>query len=286
MNDDAGQARTRFDRPIFIVSTPRSGSTLLFETMEKGPGLYTAGSESHGRIEMVPGLFPGHRGWDSNRLDAVDATPERIEILARNFLADLADREGAGPTDRFRMLEKTPKNALRVPFFAAAWPDSVFVYLYRDVRETLASMMEAWQSPKFKTYPRLPGWAGPPWSLLLVPGWRELQPLSLQEIVARQWTITTEILLHDLEAMSSGRVKAVRYSELLANPQDVMERLTASLDLSWDVSLGSQLPLSKTTVSQPGKDKWRRFEKEITSVFPVVAEADARARSFVDARSV
>ena len=33
---------SRFDRPLFIVWTPRSGSTLLFETLGQAPGLYLA----------------------------------------------------------------------------------------------------------------------------------------------------------------------------------------------------------------------------------------------------
>lgn len=284
--EEAAQARARFDRPVFIVSTPRSGSTLLFETLEQAPGLFTTGTESHGRIERVPGLFPGQRGWDSNRLTAEDATPERVEMLAQGFLPDLADRDGAPPAGpRFRMLEKTPKNALRVPFFAAAWPDSLFVYLYRDVRQTLASMLEAWRSNRFKTYPRLPGWERPLWSLLLVPGWRELNGRPLPEIVARQWAITTCILLDDLEALNAERVKAVDYAELLATPQPVVERLAAALDLGWDRPLGDRLPLSKTTVSEPGADKWRRWEREIEAVMPIVADADVRARQFAKARA-
>jgi hypothetical protein len=91
-----------------------------------------------------------------------------------------------------RVLEKTPKNALRVPFIDRVFPQAHFVYLYRDVRETLASMIEAWQSGRFVTYPELPDWRGPPWSLLLVPGWRELAGKPVAEIVAAQWQATTD----------------------------------------------------------------------------------------------
>src|SRR3569623_2081551 len=36
-----------FDRPIVVLSPPRSGSTLLFETLARAPGLYTNGGDSH-----------------------------------------------------------------------------------------------------------------------------------------------------------------------------------------------------------------------------------------------
>jgi len=277
--------RELFDRPIFLVSTPRSGSTLLYETLEKAPGLFSIGEESHRIIEGIPGLAPSQRSWLSNQLVAHDASTERAEQLAASFYLDLRDRDGLRPNGRVRMLEKTPKNALRVPFIDAVWPDSEFVYLYRDVRETLYSMMEAWRSGSFRTYPGLPGWPDGSWSLLLVPGWQQLKRMSLPEIVAHQWTITTEILLDDLERLPKSRVQAIDYGSFVDSPQAEIDRILAGLGVGWDRQLGSTLPLSKTTVSQPDRQKWRRAEQAIQSVWPIVEKADARARKFLAERS-
>jgi len=273
--------RERFDRPVFIVSTPRSGSTLLFETLAQAPGLHTVGGESHWLIEDIPAFSPAARGWGSNRLTATDAAPAPVELLARAFYAELRDRDGRPAEVRVRMLEKTPKNALRVPFFDAAWPDALFVYLYRDVRETLSSMIEAWLSGAFRTYPQLPGWTGHPWSLLLVPSWQQLNSRPLPEIVAEQWAITTETLLDDLAALPRERLRALVYRDFVASPQPVAEALAQSLGLEWDRQLGP-LPLSKTTVSQPRADKWRAIEPVIEAVLPIVEKADLRARAFVE----
>jgi hypothetical protein len=274
--------RELIDRPIFIVSSPRSGSTLLFETLSRAPGLYATGTESHGLIESIPGLTPRARNWSSNRLTAEDARPETVEALARDFYERLMDRELRAADGGVRMLEKTPKNALRVPFFNAIWPDARFVYLYRDPRETLSSMMEAWRSGGFRTYPGLPGWTGAPWSLLLVPGWQELIGKPLIEVVAHQWAITTRALLQDLKELSPEQVYAVNYADLVSGPQETMEALTRFLSLGWDVQLDRQLPISKTTVSRPGRDKWRANEQLINSVLPIIADAHAEARAFVE----
>jgi hypothetical protein len=274
--------RDRFDRPVFIVSTPRSGSSLLFETLAQAPGLYTMGGESHGVIERIPGFSPAAREWSSNRLTADDAEAEPVEQLARSFYEHLVDRSGGLPEGRVRMLEKTPKNALRVPFFDAAWPDALFVYLYRDARQTLSSMIEAWVSGRFRTYPRLPGWEGLAWSLLLVPGWQRLNGRPIPQIVAGQWAITTNLLLDDLAKIPRERLRGAVYAEFLASPQSTMERLTASLDLAWDRPLTFDLPLSRHTVSRPSADKWRAIEEVIESIWPAVEEADARARAFVE----
>lgn len=273
--------RNQFDRPIFIVSTPRSGSTLLYETLEQAPGLHSIGDESHKLIENIDGLAPPQRNWSSNRLTEEDATPDRSEQLAEAFYRKLKDREGRYADGRARMLEKTPKNAVRVPFFNAVWPDSEFIYLYRDVRETLYSMMEAWHTGRFRTYPGLPGWRGPSWSMVLIPDWQQLSGMQLPQIVAHQWAITTEILLSDLERLDAGRVHAVDYQAFLASPQDEIKRIAGRVGLSWDRELADTLPLSKTTVSRPNRDKWRSIEPVIQSILPIVRRADERARAFL-----
>ncbi len=274
-------ASALFDRPVFIVSSPRSGSSLLFLTLADAPGAFTIGGESHALIEGVPGLHPVQRGWASNALTTADATSALGEDLPRRFYATLRDRNGRPPAGRVRMIEKTPKNSLRVPFLDAIFPNAIFVYLYRDPRETLASMIEAWRTGRFSTYPRLPGWSGLPWSLLLVPGWRDLIGRPLPEIVARQWAITTDILLGDVAALSPERVRAVSYATLVAEPQATMRALAASLDLGWDKALDAALPHSPTIVTPPRPDKWRDQTQAIEGVLPIVARADHAARVFL-----
>jgi hypothetical protein len=260
-----------FDRPLMIVCPPRSGSTLLFETLEQSPDVFTVGGESHRLIESVAGLRPEAHGFDSNRLDTTDATPANVAEVRARFLGALRDREGRPPrSDRLpvRLLEKTPKNSLRVPFFAQAFPEARFLYLHRDPREVLSSMIEAWESMRFRTYPNLPGWSGPPWSLVLVPGWRDLIGRPLHEIVAHQWAATTAMLLDDLAALPAERRLLVRYDAFLANPEATVRQLCGELELAWDMVLSGDLPLSRYTVSKPEKDKWRRHEREIESVLP------------------
>jgi hypothetical protein len=270
-----------FDRPVFIVSPPRSGSTLLFETLARAPRLFTIGDESHQLIEGVPQLSPEARGFDSNRLLDGDATDAVTETLRRRFYESLRDREGRPPLpgQRVRMLEKTPKNSLRVPFLARVFPEAHFIYLYRDPRQVLSSMIEAWTSGRFRTYPHLPGWSGPAWSLLLVPGWRELIGRPLHEIVAAQWNATTQMLIDDVLALPEERRTIARYEALISDPAAEIRRLCAATALDWDEA-ELALRLSKYTVSPPDADKWRRHAAKIEAVLPSIAEQMARAERF------
>jgi uncharacterized protein (TIGR03032 family) len=272
----------RFERPIFVVAPPRSGTSLLFETLARSPSVWTVGGESHQVIESLPGLQPANRGWDSNRLTPTDATPAAAEALREAFLKELRDRDGNPPADDqngLRMLEKTPKNSLRVPFLNSVWPRSLFVYLYRDPRESLSSMISAWESGRFVTYPNLPDWPGPPWSLLLTPEWRALAGRSLPEIVADQWRKATGTLLDDLDRVEPQRVLAVSYSDLVDDPQAVVDRVCEFAQIEFDEDLPDELPLSQYTVSPPEPEKWRRHEADLAPVLADLEELDERARA-------
>ena len=273
----------RIDRPVFVVSPPRSGSTLLFETLARSPDAWTVGGESHDVFESIRPLAPAERGWDSNRLEAKDAYSDVVAFLTRNFIAKLRDRDGKRPAPGadVRLVEKTPKNALRVPFLAKAYPDARFVYLYRDPRETISSMLDAWRSGRFVTYPSLPGWAGPPWSLLLVPGWRDLPAEDLPRVVAEQWRITVETLLDDLEALEAERWCVTSYDRLLDAPQQELERLCEFCDLAWDEDLAKgALPISRHTLDSPRPEKWRRNGEQLRPVLPSVEPTALRAHRF------
>jgi hypothetical protein len=271
----------QFDRPVFIVCPPRSGSTFLFETLAQAPGVYTIGDESHQLIEGVAGLAPAKNGYASNCLAADDAWPSVVAQLRQRFLAALRDRDRRPPAGGpVRMLEKTPKNALRVPFLAAVFPEARFVYLHRDPRQVLSSMIEAWSSGRFRTYQELPDWQGPPWSLLLVPGWRRLNGLPLNQIVAAQWRTTTKMLLDELDALPPERVSIVNYDTLCREPEAEIRRLCEAVDFGWDRELDKDLPLSRYTVSKPDPDKWRRHEAEIEAIMASIQDQVDRAEAF------
>ena len=270
-----------FDRPVFIVSPPRSGSTFLFETLMQAANVFTIGDESHGLIEGIDALNPSLQGFVSNRLDGAAATPMVSAQIRSRFRAALVDRDGGQPYGApLRMLEKTPKNSLRVPFLANVFPEAQFIYLHRDVREVLASMIEAWSSGGFNTYRQLPGWSGPPWSLLLVPGWRELEGRPLHEIVAAQWQATLRILLDDLAALPNACVHVAHYAALRADPSAEIERLCNAVDFVWDRPPAANLPLSRYTLTKPDADKWRKHQREIEAMLPQLQETIALAERF------
>lgn len=276
-----------FQRPLVILSAPRSGSTLLFETLRCSDALWSIGTESHFIFNAFPQLHPALRGYESGALAAADADPELCHQMRACFLVMAQDSSGRRYLDlpanqrpqRIRLLEKTPRNALNIPFMRRLFPDLQAVFLHRDPRETIASIMEAWQTGLsgggFVTFPNLPGWSLRHWCMLLPPAWRALDGRSLAEIAAFQWHAANSTILRDLRDLGRERWLALRYRDLLDDSAATVRRIAEFAGVPFEGPLrdraSAPLPLSRTTVSAPARDKWRRHARAIEALAPVYA---------------
>jgi uncharacterized protein (TIGR03032 family) len=270
------------ERPVFIVAAPRSGSTMLFELLSRAPGFVTIGRESHGVIEGITKLSPRNRGFDSNRLTAEDADEATITELRARFLAQFQTRDDQpGLANHRFMLEKTPKNALRIPFLRAAFPGARFIYLYREPEENISSIIEAWRSGRFVTYPALPDWSGTPWSLALIPGWRELCGHPLAEIAARQWSEINSRIMADLAEVPAADWCAISYADVVANPQAAAVRLCRFAGVEWSEEVSGSLPLSRYTLTPPEPGKWRKNEEEMKPFLAPTRDLAEKARALI-----
>ena len=275
--------------PVFILSAPRSGSTLLFSLLGNSPDIWTIGGESHGLYRQFPHLMAADALFTSGVLDARHADPETIAQLRLLYLASLHNVRGEPLYDLVAhgkpwsgvFLEKTPRNALNIPFLLKVFPTARFIFLHRDPRANIASILEGWQrgaeTGQFVTYRDLPGRPGP-WCFLLPPGWQALNGASLAEIAAFQWRETNEAILRDMPATRSI---ALDYDDLIANPHAALRRLCDFCGVNMGAALENltDLPLSASTVSAPAKDKWRRFESEILALESTFTPIDMKLKT-------
>jgi uncharacterized protein (TIGR03032 family) len=178
-------------------------------------------------------------------------------------------------------LEKTPKNALRIPFLNAVFPDALFVYLYREPADSMSSIIEAWESDRFVTYRELPGWPKSDWSLLLTPGWRGLAECSLAEIAADQWARSNRQIIDDLQNIEATRWMALSYESLLENTKEQIDRICDFAGVRWDDPLDTELPMSKHTVSEPAPEKWRGRADVIEPLLPIAESLAANAKRLI-----
>ena len=281
-----------FERPVIILAAPRSGSTLLFETLTKSTDFWTIGDESHAVFEDIARFNPLMGVCDSNALSADDATPAIVAQIRHRFFQQLRNSRGQGFQSQAglvisppRLLEKTPKNALRVSLLNEIFPDALYIYLYRNPRENISSMMEAWQSGRFVTYPKLSG-RDKPWSLLLPPGWRLYNDASLEKITAFQWQAANTAILSELSRLERNRWMAVSYAQQVHDTVDTIRRICEFCDLSpagiLDSMPGGQLALSRYTLTPPAADKWHKNARVLSKVMSGLQETVNYIREVAD----
>ena len=271
-----------FDRPVIILAAPRSGSTLLFETLSESDDFWTIGGESHGMFESINRFNPLLGYCDSNALSADDATPKIIEQIRLRFLEQLRDARGrsfesvAGSAGlRPRLLEKTPKNSLRVSLLNEIFPDAFFIYLYRNPRENISSIMDAWESGRFVTYSSLLGRDGS-WSLLLPSGWQSYNNASLEDTAAFQWQSANTAIVRELGKLDRSRWMAVSFGQQVRKAAETVRSICEFCDVSPDAILDSATTreprLSRYTLTPPADDKWHKNAAALSRVLPGLRE--------------
>ena len=216
-------ARTS-NAPIFVVGTPRSGTTLLASMLGAHPRI-DCGPETLflPRLEAAdaaalldPATWPDAATDFVMSLHLQDASVAELYGRDRAAVrACLADREPsvaamlesltaarARANGKPRWAEKTPRHLLSLPAIRAAWPDAQIVRVVRDPRDVALSASRV--------------------------------PFADQSVVvnlclcARQDRIAREFFATD------GNSHVLRFEDLLADPQAVLERLCRFLGESYD----------------------------------------------------
>jgi hypothetical protein len=289
---NATNGKYPFERPVIILAAPRSGSTLLFETLTKSTDFWKIGGESHAVFESIDRFNPMMGMCDSNALSADNATPAIVAQIRLQFFQQLRNSLGQGFQSQAgpiisppRLLEKTPKNALRVSLLNEIFPDALFIYLYRNPRENISSMMDAWQSGRFVTYDKLSG-RGSPWSLLLPPGWQSYNDASLEQITAFQWRAANTAILSELSRLDRRRWMVVSYRQQAYDTVNTVKKICEFCDVSPDGILdslsGGRLPLSQYTLTAPIAEKWHKNASALSKVMSDLRETVDYIRKTAD----
>ena len=269
-----------FDRPIIILSAPRAGSTLLFETLSNNQELWHINDESHGIFESIPQLKIENNEHLSNILTKNDYSKNIehqiksgfISKLVNNYWGPYNDLSNNHKPTQIRLLEKTPKNALRIEFLSEIFPDARFIFLYRKPEANISSIIEGWKSGNFVTYPQLPNWNHQyPWSYLLPKGWQDFNELTLADIANFQYQSANQAIINELSRLESSQFTCVAYEDFIDNKYDQLKNICEFSEIPFGPKMqalanDSQLPLSRFTVDPPSPEKWKKNELEMQNI--------------------
>jgi hypothetical protein len=257
--------------PIFIIGAPRSGTSLLYAILRESRSTAHWPGEAHEVWERD--YHPALRGWGSNALDASDVDPDAARRIRRSFFLV------TGPNKR--LIDKTPRNALRVPFVNELFGDCLFVFLQRDGLDNVNSLITAWRTPRYRTYRlpephSIPGTDPDWWKFVLYPGWQEDASGPLEVVCAKQWGFSNEFALDGLAPVPERRRITVRYEDLVEQPEEEVGRVVSFLGLPYEEAVRTRARETHSKpiniVTPPERGKWRRENPvEIESIADLIA---------------
>ena len=259
------------DRPIFVIGAPRSGTSLLFSILRASPELRHWPGEAHEVWEAD--YHPALRGWSSNALDGTDLDEPSADRIRRSFFLVAGGKK--------RLIDKTPRNSLRVDFIEALFPDAHYVFLQRDGRDNVNSLINAWRTPRYRTYelPRphsIPGVDPKWWKFVLYPGWKADTAEPVEVVAARQWHISNDHALASGRRVDPRRWVVIRYEDLVDDPVAEIGRVMHALDVPLDEPVRAKAAALSSTpvnvVTPPERGKWRKENPgEIAAILPLIA---------------
>jgi hypothetical protein len=202
--------------PIFILSSARSGSTLLRILLDTHPEIYSPPELNLGRLaaDLASSIawLEGTHGAPPQENRAVGL---RVRTILGDLLAGYAERRGK-PV----WCEKSPDNVRFGDLLAEVFPDARFVCLHRHAHDVAQSCVDTFRY-------------GFP------PGFQEylLQSLGNHvQAVLRYWADCAGQALA-LERRLPERAFRLRYEDLVGDPAGAVAPLFGFLGLGWDPAL-------------------------------------------------
>jgi len=261
--------------PIFIVGCSRSGTTVTYETIAAAPGLLSFGWEIPEFWENLHG--PQSCGWASHAAAASDARPEHRAAAQRYFF----ERLGRG-----QVLDKTCINVLRVEYLHALFPNARFIYLHRDGRDNVSSLMEGWRHDghfgltkllgPFPCEVAVNGGEFADWSFFLPPGWQAYNDASLEDVCAFQWLTANRMALDAGRLVPPAQWLPLRYEDVFDRPVEMFRRVFEWLELPFDDAVRARcaaLASAPTSIVRgaPKRQKWKEHNPEaIRRILPKI----------------
>lgn len=149
--------------PVFLISLPRSGSTLLQKMLAVSPEVSTI-AEPWICLPLATMLEPtaiAAEYWHTTCHLALDDLVKQLPGGRKEYLQRVSmfvnglyqSIDGGSGAELF--LDKTPRYYLIVPFLAEAFPNARFIFLFRNPLEVLSSVLKTWHGNRMT--PRLRG---------------------------------------------------------------------------------------------------------------------------------
>lgn len=234
----------RVSRPIFIVGTGRSGSTILGKVMSMHRDIaFLNEPKALWYIVDRHDDVNGHFGSDAAkyRFSIDDATPAKRKIAHRLYGYYLFLSRSR------RVLDKNPEMLFRAQFVQTIFPDARFIFLVRNGWDTVRSIKTWSEHARIQVDSGNQDWWGidrRKWRLLvnelvttepmLAPFQHEIEQIGDEVAMAAvEWVVTMQEGLRLFES-APGSVHKLHYEELTSCPEQCLLSLLDFCELPHD----------------------------------------------------
>jgi hypothetical protein len=182
------------DCPVFIVGSPRSGTSLMCRMIDGHPNIFVPQWET-GLFVRFDEILNGQLEWVLKK--AKDAFPfERTDIVGwmRESTESLFTRF-AEKCGKWRWAEKTPSHIFHIELMHEMFPKARFIHMIRDGRDVIRSLQQMpWATRKVR------------WNI-------------------KQWVDSVQIGRKAGQKLPTGCYTEVYYEKLIEDPKRTLERL-------------------------------------------------------------
>jgi len=208
------------DRPIFIVGSPRSGTSVFSRYFGMHPELANW-SEGHCLFDPSYLKKTNEHRWTAEKMSWF--MKRRLQSNVYWFTRMVGGRQGSSFG---RFTNKLPRNTLRIPYLLEAFPDAQFIHIIRDGRAVVRSMIRVIER-QHKENRVLGAFARPE-------GWQEYFDHDRYEAHARQWVGIEETVQADLEKIPDERIYRTRYEWFIKDTRKIMKEICEQFELRSD----------------------------------------------------
>lgn len=226
-------------QPIFIVSLPRSGSSLLEKLLSRHPDIQGVG-EVFG-MESFISKRPCISDSEGNILECYPETnvldnEADLQEAKLGYLKDLYSRIGNAETKPKYIIDKLPSNWQRIPLIQFVFPNSLIIHISRDLQDVaLSNLAQPFTDPVLSCVTAT-----------------HSDLLQFVHQFVKTMKVWNEM---STDSHLSQNLVNVRYEDLVENPKKQVERVLQLLGLDFvDSMIKQETPNEEQESLQP-KDK-------------------------------